>query len=80
MDPYQTWADMFDALKRKQWDEAKELADCLYEWICNGGFPPSTVGNKSPGKNWHRTVAAFTCLTVADEVDDIPKRIAPDHS
>jgi len=44
MDPHQTWADMLDALNRKDWDEAKELADALYEWLRNGGFPPTTVG------------------------------------
>lgn len=74
MDPHQTWADMFDALKEKRWDEAKELADALYEWIRNGGFPPITVGEESLGKNWHKTIASFLCLAVANKVDDIRKR------
>ena len=74
MDPQQTWLDMLDALQRKQWDDAKELADSLYDWIRKGGFPPTTVGDESLGKNWHKTVAQFVCLAVANKVDDVQKR------
>ena len=74
MDPHQTWADMLDALKRKEWGQAKELADVLYEWIRKGGFPPVTIGDESLGKNWHKTITTFTCLAVANRVDDIHKR------
>jgi len=62
---------MLEALKQKQWDEAKELADALYAWIGKGGFPPTTVGNESLGKNWHKSITNFTCLAVADKVDDV---------
>jgi aminopeptidase N len=65
---------MLDAMKRKQWDEAKELADALYEWIRKGGFPPVTVGDESLGQQWHKTIASFTCLVVANKVDDVKKR------
>lgn len=74
MDPYQTWADMLDALQRKKWDEAKGLADALYDWIRMGGFPPVTIGDESLGKKWHKTITTFTCLAVADRVGDIHKR------
>ena len=74
MDPQQTWADMLDALQRKEWDNAKELADALYEWLRKGGFPPTTVGDESLGKQWHKTIAHFTCLSVANKVDDVRKR------
>ena len=74
MDPQQTWQDMLDALQSRQWDEAKELADALYEWVRKGGFPPTTVGNESLGKTWHRTITSFTCLAVANKVDDVRKR------
>jgi hypothetical protein len=74
MDPQQTWADMLDALKRKEWDEAKELADALYEWLRKGGFPPTTVGDESLGKTWHKTIAHFTCLAVANKVEEVRQR------
>lgn len=74
MDPHQTWADMLDALNRKEWDDAKELADALYEWLRKGGFPPTTVGDESVGKQWHKTIASFTCLAVANKVEDVRKQ------
>ena len=74
MDPQQTWANMLDALKRKAWNDAKELADDLYEWVRRGGFPPVTVGDEALGRQWHKTIALFTCLAVANKVDDIRKR------
>ena len=74
MDPQQTWTDMLEALKHKEWDDAKELADALYEWIRKHGFPPVTVGDESLGKNWHKTIASFTCLVVANKVNDMRNR------
>lgn len=65
---------MLDALTHKQWDDAKELADALHEWIRKGGFPPITIGDESLGRNWHKTIATFVCLAVANRVDDIRKR------
>lgn len=74
MDPQQTWNDLLVALKQKQWETAKELADALHDWICERGFPPTTVGDKSLGPEWHRTIVAFVCLHVANKVDGIHKR------
>ena len=74
MDPHQTWTDILDALRRKQWDEAKELADALYEWIRKGGFPPVTIGDESLGKQWPKTIASFACLCVVNKVTDLQKR------
>ncbi len=65
---------MLDALERKQWEPAKELADALYDWLGKGGFPPTTIGAKSIGKRWHTAVAQFVCLAVASKVHDIRKR------
>ena len=73
MDPQQTWTDLLDALKQND-DEAKELAVALLKWLRKGGFPPVTVGDESLGKNWHKTIASFTCLVVANKVDDVRKR------
>lgn len=74
MDPNQTWTDLIVALQQKQWSEAKELADALYEWIQNKGFPPITVGDESLGQEWHRTITTFVCLHVANKVDGIRQR------
>lgn len=74
MDPQQTWTDMLEALERKQWQPAKELADSLYEWLKKGGFPPTTIGAKSIGKNWHAAAAQFVCLTIASKANDLEKR------
>ena len=74
MDPQQTLADMLTALQEKRWDDAKELADALYEWLVKGGFPPTTLGDVSLGREWHRAVATFACLAAASKVDDIRKR------
>lgn len=76
MDPQQTWTDMLDALKCKRWDDAKEAADELYEWVRKRGFPPTTVGDESLGVEWHRTIASFVCLIVANKVDTLKKRAA----
>jgi hypothetical protein len=74
MDPQQTWNDLLTALRCKHWEEAKELADSLHEWIRKRGFPPVTIGEETLGNEWHRTIASFVCLVVANKVDDIQKR------
>lgn len=74
MDPQQTLADMLTALQEKRWDDAKELADALHEWLVKGGFPPTTLGDVSLGREWHRAVATFACLAASSKVDDIRKR------
>ena len=74
MDPQQTLADMLTALKEKRWDDAKELADALYEWLVKGGFPPVTLGDMSLGREWHRAVATFASLAASSKVDNIRKR------
>lgn len=74
MDPQQTWVDMLTALQEKRWDDANELADALYAWIHNGGFPPVTVGHRSLGRDWHKTIATSTCLAIVQRVGDIRKR------
>ena len=73
MDPQQALADLLTALKDKRWDDAKELADALHAWLVKGGFPPTTLGHVSLGKEWHRTVATFVCLAASSKVDDIRK-------
>ncbi len=74
MDPQQTWEEMLEALRRKQWEPARALADSLYDWLKGGGYPPTTVGDKSIGRKWHATVAQFVRLAIASKANDIEKR------
>lgn len=40
MDPNRTYLDMFDAMKNKDLETARELALALKEWFAKGGFYP----------------------------------------
>ena len=72
MDPQATWNEMLDALKRRHWDEADQHAADLYSWMnSKHGFAPLTVGDESLGKEWHKTIASFTCLFVQTKVKEI---------
>jgi hypothetical protein len=73
MDPEQTWQDMLDAVHRKEWNTARQLADDLHTWLKNKGFPPVTIGDRSFGRNWHVTIATLTCLAVINRADEIRK-------
>lgn len=77
MDPQATWNEMLDALKHRHWDEADQHAANLYSWMHGRqGFPPLTIGDESLGKEWHRTIASFTCLFVQTKVKEIRIRRA----
>lgn len=53
MDPAQCWNDMLVAHATKQWQEAREHAEALRDWLEKGGFAPQpTVGT---------TNMRFTC-------------------
>ncbi|MCA9094029.1 MAG: hypothetical protein KDA68_11110 [Planctomycetaceae bacterium] len=43
MDPYQTYLDMYDAMKHKDHAAAREQALNLKEWFAKGGFYPYQV-------------------------------------
>ncbi len=77
MDPQATWNEMLDALRRRQWDEADQHATDLYSWMnSKQGFAPLTIGDESLGKEWHKTIASFTCLFVQTKVNEIRVRRA----
>ena len=77
MDPQQTWTDMLDALKQNDYDEAKELAGALLEWLDKGGFPPTVVGDESIGADWHRMIAAFICRSVVSRTNETREESHP---
>jgi hypothetical protein len=47
MDPQATWNSLQKAYGRKEWQEARELARSLLDWLHRDGFPPFT-GNGDP--------------------------------
>lgn len=71
MDPQQTLADLLTAMNEKRWDDAKEFAEALQGWLTRGGFPPTTLGDASLGKEWHRAVTTFVCMAAISKVADI---------
>ena len=40
MDPYQTFLDMFAAMKASDFERAREMAVALNNWFSNGGIHP----------------------------------------
>jgi hypothetical protein len=44
MDPQQTWADLIEAVKEANWEEAADIAADLTGWLDRGGFPPKITG------------------------------------
>ncbi len=40
MDPTATLEAMIDAVEAQEFDEAREYAGYLLNWLANGGFPP----------------------------------------
>ncbi|WP_254508990.1 hypothetical protein [Anatilimnocola floriformis] len=43
MDPYQTYLDMFAAMRDGEFENARELALALKDWFAKGGFYPYQV-------------------------------------
>lgn len=76
MDPEATLAELTDALRLREWDRIEELADALLGWMERSGFPPTTVGTKELGVQWHRAVATFVCHAAKSKVKDARKRRA----
>lgn len=74
MDPQQTWTDMLAALEQREWEDARELAASLLNWLNIGGFPPNVVGAASLGRKWHSTLASSGCeaaISMANEAQQV---------
>lgn len=74
MDPHATLNELLAALGERDWDRIEELADALLRWMECRGFPPTTLGPESLGKEWHRAVATFVCYAAKSKVRDARKR------
>ena len=80
MDPQQTWTDMLNALERCEWDDAKELAVSLLNWLHKGGFPPNAVGAASLGRKWHSTLASSGCEAAIRMANEAQRSRADDSA
>ena len=74
MDPQATLNELLVAVGEHDWDRIEELADALLHWMEHRGFPPTTLGPKSLGLQWHRAVATFVCYAAKSKVRDARKR------
>ncbi len=76
MDPDATLRDLLEAILKRNWHLVDELQDSLLTWMERGGFPPSTIGSKELGTEWHRSIATFVCHAAASKARDAGKRRA----
>ena len=74
MDPDAAMKNLLDAVHVRDWDCVDELAEGLLSWMEKRGFPPTTLGPKELGRNWHRTIATFVCYAAQSKVRDARKR------
>lgn len=79
MDPDAALTDLITAVGARDWDRVDELTEGLLQWMEKRGFPPMTLGPKSLGKNWHRTIATFVCHLAKSNVRDARKRLDRKH-
>lgn len=76
MDPETSLAELVVALGKRDWDRVEEVADGLLRWLQHRGFPPTTVGPRTLGTEWHRAVATFVCHAAKSKVRDARRRRA----
>ena len=67
MDPQVTWQNLHEAFRERNWDEARELARSLLDWLQRGGFSPSVQGIPSTDPDLHRQAAQAFCRRVLRE-------------
>jgi hypothetical protein len=76
MDPDAALKDLLNAVQSRAWDRVEEVAEGLLSWMEKRGFPPTTLGPKELGRNWHRTIATFVCYAAQSKVRDVRTRRA----
>lgn len=76
MDPDSVLSGLLEALQAKDWERVDLLSEAMLEWLKRGGFPPTTVGPKALGDEWHKNVARFICFSARFKLDEIRKREA----
>lgn len=73
MDPQAAWNEMLDSILGQDWDEVRDRADGLLNWIRTGGVPPQTAA-VSMRRQWNRTMAEFGCLVALQLVEKSRQR------
>ena len=66
MDPQATWEELLSAYGNQQFDDAKEAAENLSQWLARGGFPPLTIPLIAQGDELHRVIAQAVIERVLD--------------
>ena len=61
MDPNATWKLLIEAYVRLEWEDVREAAEALLEWLDRGGFPPDVVRDHPVGADWNRTMTRNAC-------------------
>ena len=61
MDPQVAWKELQFAYRERDWDEVRELAQSLLDWLQRGGFPPTVLGKPFSDPEQHREVARAFC-------------------
>lgn len=74
MDPDTALKELLDALECRDWSRVDESSEALLDWMQGSGFPPVTVGPKTLGVQWHRTIATFVCHAAKARANDARKR------
>ena len=79
MDPSQCWNDMLIAYATKQWQEARESAEALLEWLEKGGFPPQpTIGTTTLSftsqldAEFSRAICLAACRHICEQGQEVP--------
>ncbi|EMI24413.1 hypothetical protein [Rhodopirellula europaea] len=78
MDPQVTWNALIREWSDGNWLDVFELAEALFDWLSNDGFPPETMGTLRLGADWNQMIglaAAKFALKRANEVLDNPAGI-----
>lgn len=74
MDPDTALAELLAALECRDWSRVDECSNGLLDWMEQRGFPPVTIGPKTLGVQWHRTIATFVCHAAKVRSKDARKR------
>ena len=74
MDPQAAWDRLQDAYCEGDWEEVRELAESLLDWLNRGGFSPVTTPAEPHDTARQRAEAARFCRSVLQQADESSAR------